>query len=121
MSAFCSEPGCFCITQTGRFCDKHKTDNYLRRIIRPELDKWYCKRAWRDRVRPMQLRREPICEHVEKDVRCAKPATDVHHKDGSWKTTGNWRLFIDSENLQSLCHEHHSKITMEENLQCRKA
>jgi hypothetical protein len=129
MSAFCAEPGCFCITQTGRFCDAHKGDNYLRRIIRPELDKWYSKRAWRDRVRLMQLRRDPICEYVDKGVHCAQPATDVHHIDGSWKETGDWTLFIGgvgtaedpAPNLMSLCHEHHSRITMEENLKCRKA
>jgi hypothetical protein len=116
MSEFCREPGCFCIAKTGKFCDKHKMDNYLRRAIRPERDAWYGLAAWRGKngLRLYKLRRNPMCEFEG----CTKPATDVHHKDSSWKESGNWRLFIDLKNLESLCHGHHSEITRGET-QCK--
>jgi hypothetical protein len=49
-------------------------------------------------------------------------AQDVHHIDGSWKEKSDWILFIGGRgtledptpNLMSLCHFHHSKITMEQ-------
>jgi hypothetical protein len=118
MSAFCAENGCVGIALTGKFCDEHKTNNYIQRrnAARPELDSWYDRAAWRGPygARGYKLRHDPICEAVG----CRKPATDVHHRDGSWKTTGNWRLFIDQNNLVSLCHECHSSITFEENRSC---
>jgi hypothetical protein len=40
--------------------------------------------------------------------------------DGSWKISGDWRLFIDQENLEALCHQHHSAITIQEMRQCKK-
>jgi len=114
MSAFCHEPGCPGIAVTGKFCDRHKADNYLKRrnAARPEKDAWYSLAAWRVYVKPTKLRHDPICQD---ESGCNRPATDVHHIDDSWKTSGDWRLFIDQNNLKSLCHEHHSEITMRRN------
>jgi hypothetical protein len=93
---------------------KHATDNYMTRryAARPERDLWYSLAAWRGPygARGYHLRHFPICEQVG----CNKVATDVHHIDSSWKATGNFREFINQENLMSLCHEHHSEITMKE-------
>jgi|ERR1035441_282874 hypothetical protein len=113
MSAFCSEPGCVGIAQPGKWCAAHVADNYQRRraAARPERDSWYARAAWYRRVRPHKLQHDPMCEKPG----CGRPATDVHHKDDSWKTTGDWRLFIDQANLESLCHQHHSEETMRRN------
>jgi hypothetical protein len=120
VSVFCSENGCVGIAVTGKFCPLHVNDNYLKRrnAARPELDAWYDRAAWRGPygARGYKLRHDPICETVG----CGKPATDVHHKDGSWKITANWRLFIDQNNLMSLCHECHSRTT-KENQKCKTA
>jgi hypothetical protein len=109
------EPGCPGIAKTGKFCDAHKADNYIKRrnAARPERDSWYDLAAWRGPygARGYKLRHDPMCEIDG----CGKSATDVHHIDDSWKQTGDFRLFIDQKNLQSLCHEHHSAITMKEN------
>src|SRR5271157_803378 len=115
MAKFCSEPSCPGIAVTGRFCEKHKTDNYERRrdAARSLYDRWYGLAAWCGPYgsRGYHLRHFPMCENDS----CGKPATDVHHIDDSWKQTGDWRAFIDQNNLQSLCHEHHSEITMKRN------
>jgi len=111
---FCAGPGCTAITQTGRFCDKCKVVNAKQQAAaRPELDSWYNRAAWRGPygVRAYKLRHDPLCE-IEG---CGKWAEQVHHKDDSWKATGDWRSFIDQNNLQSLCHEHHSSETMKRN------
>jgi hypothetical protein len=115
LSAFCAEPGCPGIAKTGKFCDAHTADNYLKRknAARPERDSWYGRGAWRGPfgAKGYKLRHDPICEKPG----CTRPATDVHHKNDEWKTTGDWRAFIDQNNLESLCHEHHSEETMKRN------
>lgn len=121
MASFCAEPGCAGIAASARFCDVHKTDNVEKNRPRSPYDRYYGLAAWRgpSGVRLFYLRRHPMCEWLlEGGTPCAKPSTDVHHKDSSWKATGNWALFIGGvhmTNLQALCHEHHSSITMKEN------
>jgi hypothetical protein len=123
VASFCAEPGCAGIARAGRFCDVHKTDNFEKRrnAARPENDSWYDRAAWRgpNGVRRFYLRRHPVCEWLLEDgTPCGKPSTDVHHRDSSWKTSGVWLLFmggLNMTNLQALCHEHHSSITMKEN------
>jgi hypothetical protein len=114
MSAFCAEPGCPGIAATGRFCPSHIADNYQRRknAARPEYDSYYGRGAWRGPygARGYKLRHDPICQRPG----CTKPATDVHHIDDSWKQTGDFRAFIDQNNLESLC-QHHSEETMKRN------
>ena len=115
MANFCAEPGCPGITATGRFCPLHVADNYQRRknAARPEYDSYYNRGGWRGPygARGYKLRNTPICQRTG----CTRPATDVHHIDDSWKQTGDWRLFIDQNNLEALCHEHHSEETMKRN------
>lgn len=118
MSNFCSEPGCVELAAT-KFCAKHIADNYQKRrnAARPKRDSWYSLAAWRGPygARGYKLRNSPMCED---ESGCTKQAEEVHHKDDSWKTTGEFRLFIDQNNLQSLCKEHHSAKTLKERL-CR--
>lgn len=66
----------------------------------------------------MQLLREPFCrECAARAVRENLPhlarvkATDVDHIKPH---RGNWKLFVDPANHQSLCHACHSRKTMEE-------
>ncbi len=115
---FCAEAGCNGIAKAGKFCDAHKADNYEKRrnAARPKLDRWYSLAAWCGPygVRGFKLRRFPICETPD----CNAVAVEVHHKDSSWKETGDWNLFVggvDMENLVSLCHACHSRITIKEN------
>jgi hypothetical protein len=121
---FCREPGCPGIAVTGRFCPDHKNSTTLTVRDRHPNEAWYGRAAWRGRygVRRFKLRHTPNCEYVEKDgAHCTAKATDVHHIDGSWKETSNWVLFIGgvgtlenpTPNLMSLCHFHHSQITMD--------
>ena len=122
MSAFCSEPGCVGIANTGKFCPAHVADNYLKRqnATRPDIDSWYSRAAWRGPhgVRRFKLHRFPICETPG----CGKPSTEVHHTR-DWKLTRDWFVFmggIDMEFLQALCHECHSRVTLEENRKCKR-
>ena len=113
---FCSQASCTGLAKNGaRVCEKHTVNNdqaNTKRVQnRREVNKWYNKRLWRDRLRPMKLRHNPMCE-IEG---CTRPATDVDHRDPSWKETKNWDAFTSMENLQSLCHEHHSAKTLKEN------
>lgn len=110
---FCGQPGCTGLAVNSPFCPEHVSDNYKTRAekrLKAEQQGhgWYSRRAWRDRLRPMKLRHNPICEKCERE-----PATEVHHVDDSWKNTGDWRLFIDLANLMSLCKSCHSGETAE--------
>ena len=58
---------------------------------------------WR-RIRGMFLNRHPVCQD---ESGCWRPATDVHHMIA--KRRGGSDAF---ENLQSLCHAHHSAKTL---------
>lgn len=82
-------------------CSKHKK---ARRIYQDSKrirgSRVYDKRYWRDRIRPAQLRRKPVCEHCEVSGKITI-ATDVDHIDGD--PTNN-----SIDNLQSLCHSCHS-------------
>ena len=102
MSSFCAEPGCPGIAQTGKWCPAHVGDNYQKRraAARPGRDSWYDRAAWRGPygVKKHKLRHDPMCEREG----CRKPATDVHHKDDSWKETGDWSLFIGGVNMTNL-------------------
>ena len=68
----------------------------------------YDLQQWR-RVRREQLTKEPLCRHC-KAHGISKPASQVDHiqriNDG-----GAW---FDDDNLQSLCHECHSRKTARE-------
>jgi hypothetical protein len=122
MARFCGEPNCNGVAHTGRFCEKHEKDNYERRRDQhrdnPVTRKWYNLAAWRA-LRLWKLTETPLCEAKDDDGSdCRKAATDVHHRDGSWREgrPGAWFLFMDRKNLESLCHEHHSEITAKEHL-----
>lgn len=124
---FCDQPGCPGIAQTGAYCAEHQSaeTRTSSRAARHPNEAWYTKSAWRGvyGVRLYKLRRNPVCEYVATDgTKCTARATDVHHIDGSWKENSDWTLFIGGRgtledptpNLMSLCHRHHSDITMQQ-------
>jgi 5-methylcytosine-specific restriction protein A len=75
--------------------------------VSAEYHAWYSLPVWTERLRPEQLLREPFC------AECAKagkrtPATVVDHV---LPHRGDWALFVDESNLQSLCKYHHDQKT----------
>lgn len=77
---------------------------------RPEWQGFYNSKAWK-KTRRAQLDREPLCRDCLQQGR-HEPATDVDHvtqlEDGGAP--------LDPENLQSLCHSHHSVKTRRDQL-----
>ena len=64
----------------------------------------YDRRAWRDRIRPAQLAREPLCRFCIEGGR-VNAAVDVDHIDGDASNNA-------AANLRSLCRSCHSRRTM---------
>jgi len=73
---------------------------------------WYKTKAWRW-ARSLQLSKQPLCErHLARGETVA--ATTVNHRTPH---RGNWQLFIDPDNLQSVCKPcHDGEIQSEERL-----
>jgi 5-methylcytosine-specific restriction protein A len=68
------------------------------------MSRVYDTRAWRDRIRPSKLRRNPVCE----EAGCGRPATEVDHANGNPSDNS-------PENLRAYCKAHHSEKTAREN------
>ncbi|MBD5098302.1 MAG: HNH endonuclease [Clostridiales bacterium] len=102
----CRHPGCPELTRDG-WCAKHKPKQAPRKES-AAWHGWYSLPVWTDDLRPAQLLREPFCrECARRGVRTK--ATDVDHiRDHK----GDWAVFTDRANLQSLCHRCHSRKTM---------
>lgn len=107
----CQHPGCAVLTRNG-WCLAHKPKPAGRRES-AAWHSWYNLPIWTDDLRPAQLLREPFCrECARRGLRVR--ATDVDHVQDH---KGNWALFIDPANHQSLCHSCHSQKTMREQWQ----
>lgn len=126
MKAFrpCAHPGCRELVRSG-YCEKHRPKDQQRRSVEAAAwHKWYSLPVWVNELRPMQLLREPFCrECMARAARENLPhlarvkATDVDHITPH---RGNWKLFVDPSNHQSLCHACHSRKTMAEKTENRK-
>ena len=102
----CRHPGCPELTREG-WCPRHKPKQADRKES-AVWHGWYSLSVWTDDLRPAQLLLEPFCRTCAQQGR-RTPATDVDHiRDHK----GDWALFIDRTNLQSLCHACHSAKTM---------
>ena len=106
----CAHAGCRAVTRDV-WCPKHKPKREDRRSAESaEWHKWYRLPIFAKRLRPEQLLREPFCRECAKyGVR--KLASDVDH---IIPHRGDWTLFVDPNNLQSLCHRCHSRKTATE-------
>ena len=103
----CKHPGCPELTREG-YCPKHKPTH--RRRASAEYHGWYLLPVWTDDLRPGQLLREPFCrECARRGIRTT--ATVVDHIRPH---RGDWALFIDQANHQSLCKSCHDRKTARE-------
>ena len=104
----CRHPGCCALTASG-YCEAHQP---IPRDRSEEAKSWrwmYRTPTWA-RLRPDHLAAEPFCRECAKRGERVR-ATDVDHiRDHK----GDWSLFSDPENLQSLCHSCHSRKTATE-------
>jgi 5-methylcytosine-specific restriction protein A len=62
-------------------------------------------RRWREKLRPRQLARQPLCVHCRL-LGLVKAATQVDHIQRPY---GDTELLTAPENMQSLCFDHHLK------------
>lgn len=114
----CAHPGCRELTRTG-YCDRHRPKDQARRsAVAADWHRWYTLPIWTNDLRPSQLLREPFCREcarraVAEDLPHLRRirATDVDHVVPH---RGNWQIFTDRSNLQSLCHSCHSRKTLAE-------
>lgn len=117
---FCSKRGCSMKVPYGtKYCAEHayleRADQENSRAFfanykRENYDSLYHSKEWREIVNA-QLKAEPECEI------CHAPASEVHHVRPH---RGNKDLFFDMNNLASLCHDCHWRITQDE-IRGRKA
>lgn len=95
-----------------RYCAKHTAATKARET--DAIRRLYDTKAWKV-TRAQVLARDPRCCHKdEQGARCWMIATDVHHviRAELWVLMG--RNFFDQDNLEGLCHPHHSAETAEE-------
>lgn len=104
----CRHPGCVALSRDG-WCPAHKPKKALRRES-AAWHSWYSLPVWTRQFRPAQLLREPFCrECARRGLRTR--ATVVDHVK---PFRGDWTLFTDPANRQSLCKHHHDQKTARE-------
>lgn len=111
----CRHPGCGVLVPGG-YCAVHQPPKEDRRSAEAQAWRWmYGTDEWKI-LRGDQLLREPFCrECARRGVR--RYATDVDHiRDHK----GDWGVFTDPANLESLCHSCHSRKTARELWQNRR-
>lgn len=106
----CRRPGCRELTREG-YCPQHRPKRVNDRSEEAESWRWmYWTDKWLDELRPNQLLDEPFCRECARHGRRVW-ATDVDHIVDH---KGNWEIFCDPGNLESLCHSCHSRKTARE-------
>ena len=109
----CKHPGCAELTRLG-WCDVHKPKHI--RKSSADYHGWYLLPIWTDDLRPAQLLREPFCrECARRNVRTFATVAD-HIRP----FRGNWALFVDPSNHQSLCKHCHDVKTAREQAEMRR-
>jgi len=107
----CRAPGCGVLTREG-YCEAHRALAAQSRVRR-QSEEWhwmYGTALWRERLRPGQLLAEPFCRECAQAGRRVR-ATTVDHVTPH---CGDWALFKDPANLQSLCKGCHDAKTARE-------
>ena len=115
----CNHAGCGVLTREG-WCHKHKPRE--QRKASAGYHGWYMLPIWTERLRPAQLLREPFCRECARlypssDPRHRTPATVVDH---IVPHCGEWDVFTDPDDLQSLCKRHHDIKTSQEQREKRR-
>lgn len=110
----CRKPGCGRLTREG-YCPEHKPQKAERRESAQWHD-WYSRKIWTDDLRPAQLMRQPFCRAcLDRGVR-----TRASVVDHVVPFRGNWALFVDPVNHQSLCKRCHDRKTAQEQAERRR-
>ena len=109
----CKHAGCPELTREG-WCPKHRPQHCRR--VSAEYHGWYNLPIWTQRLRPAQLLREPFCRECARQGKRTR-ATVVDH---IVPHRGDWALFADAGNHQSLCKYHHDQKTAREQAQDRR-
>jgi hypothetical protein len=91
-----------------RYCAAHKVSAAKR--DRNQLRPLYKCKRWRV-TRIVVLDRDTQCTVVEHGTRCLQLSTDVHHVIDALEWVANGGDFYDTDNLQGMCHAHHSSHT----------
>ena len=104
----CRHPGC-CTLTADTYCPRHQPKRKGVRSAEAQSWRWMYKTdTWLKILRPAQLAKEPFCRECAK-IGVRAYATDVDHIVDH---KGDWSLFSDPSNLQSLCHSCHSRKTL---------
>ena len=115
----CKHTGCPELTREG-WCPRHRPKHTRRTSA--EYHSWYGKPIWTKRLRPEQLAREPFCrtcaaKYSPSDPRHRTRATVVDHVI---PFRGDWELFVNPRNHQSLCKSCHDRKTAWEQAEERR-
>ena len=87
-----------------------KHSNTDRRELRKSA---YNTTVWR-KLRMSYMKEHPVCEECIKNGKVTA-ADSIHHKKSPFKGNEvNWNLFLDPDNLESICRECHAKVHAEE-------
>ncbi|MCI9468876.1 MAG: HNH endonuclease [Oscillospiraceae bacterium] len=109
----CKHPGCPELTREG-WCQAHKPKHQRRESA--AYHGWYNLPVWTQDLRPAQLLREPFCrECARQGIRTWAMVVD-HVKPHR----GDWLLFVDPGNHQSLCKRCHDRKTALEQAEKRR-
>ncbi len=105
---------CGKLTREG-YCTEHKPAKADRRES-AEWHGWYNKPIWKTELRPAQLMRQPFC--------CSCQAKEYRTRasvvDHIVPFRGDWMLFVDPANHQSLCKSCHDRKTALEQAENRR-
>ena len=74
---------------------------------RPAWHKWYSREPWLS-IRRQQLAKEPLCRLCKEERQIDKLANTVDHIIAH---KGRWEVFVDTDNLRSLCKPCHDRVT----------
>lgn len=112
----CKKPGCGKLTKES-YCEAHRS--LVKKAPRresAEWHNWYNLPIWKDSLRPAQLIGDPFCAVCRKAGQRTR-ATVVDHVI---PFRGDWDLFVDPKNHQSLCKRHHDQKTAKEQAERKK-
>lgn len=81
-----------------------------KRFATKKWNKFYSSKAW-SKLRSVKMHDQPLCEEcLANDI--IRPAVDIHHIipfGQGIDEQQQWELFLDYDNLMSLCKECHRK------------
>jgi 5-methylcytosine-specific restriction enzyme A len=81
----------------------------MRHISAADYHHLYGLKAWQN-ARQVQFARQPLCERCLRDE-IVTEANVVNHRV---KHLGDWALFIDPDNHESVCQQHHDGLIRRE-------